>query len=482
MNKTSNPSTIRVSRNWLVILASIFLALGMGVMITRFSLTTNGLFYAAIILGLLTLVKIEYGIYIALLLSVIGGLFGFDLPGVPPIYFVEIMLTILLLVWFASILTHHRELVSSPVNKPLIMILLWSIVSMIGAQYMGTVTSRIQRFGGTVLSYKFQINTFTMLFFTIASYFVVVNHISNKQVAKHMIFSIIISSIPMSIYQYYLFFTQTGMRIGYIARVYSFMGGNGLGGFYMVVLLLLITLLFYYKDAVKRILLITMICLIGFNIMITFARASLLATGVAIISFIFFKNRKISVGLLVCIALLFVFTSLAPTISEIYRLDQISSGTGHWARIAIAKDAIEIIKNHPVLGIGLGRYFDYSHYWQSSAHGRFHYYGSAHNDYLQMGVYMGIVGLGLFFWFIWAVGKEAISFYKSTEDDFYKSISLSFLAIFTGFLVGCLASESIFGSFENMGYQSISCKLYFWVLLGILIGMKNLEARFQSDR
>ncbi len=462
MNKILDLSVIKSTQSFFPIMISVFIALLLGTMLNIFSLSTNLLLYAISILGLLAFVKFEYGIYIILLLSIIGGLFSFDLPGIPPIYFVEVMLTILLFVWGISILIYRRKFVSSPINKPLLLILLWSVVSMIGAQHRGVVVSE---------TYKYQINAFIMLFFTIVSYFIIANHISSKQVVKYMIFSIIISSVPMSMYQYYLFFTQANMKIGYFDRVSSIFSGGFLSVYYLMVFLLLVNLFFYYKkDKIKQILIGLGVIILLFNIIITFARAVFIATVASISVLIFLQNKKFIASILFCLSILFlIYPRIVSPIVDTYSI----KGTG--ARIDIARDACRIIKKYPLFGVGLDNYRNYTHYYYRGLSGYSRPMCSAHNDYLQIGVNIGIVGILLFFWFLWNIWRETFLVYKFTQDKFFKSIVASFLATILGFSITALAGEVIFGAFGNGGYQMFSPRLYFWVLIGIIVGIKNLE-------
>ena len=461
-----------IQKNWGIALVSIALTLLLGTVLSVLPLSKSLLFCIAVVFGLIILLKFEYGIYTLLLFSVAGHFLGFDVPGLPPMYFVEIMLLILLPIWIILMFIEQRKLVLSQVNIPLIVILVWALISTVSTHYIGTAKPE---------NFKYQINGLILLFITITGYFIVANNVQSERVAKSMIGCIIVASIPMGIYQSYLFFTQAGMSIGYFWKVGSFFGGNFLGGFYLIILLLLISLLIYYKDSpAKRVLIGFMISFIIFNLITSFNRATFISVVVSILFFAFIKNKKVFATILTCSVILFsVYPKLIQSITNIYSLAQYE---GVPTRIPIAMDALNIMIKHPVFGIGFDRYGPHSHIWPLLLGEKLGgYTGSAHNDYLQMGVNLGIVGLGLFIWFLWSIWRETFSLYRFTQSRFFKSITSAFLAIIVGFSVECLASESIFGSFENGGYWMFSARVYFWALLSIVVGMKNFEKEGRSN-
>ena len=475
MSKILDLSAIKTSQSYFLILISIFIAICFGIMLSIFSLTMNLLFYAAIILVFLTLIKFEHGIYIALLLSITGGFFGFDLPVIPPIFFVEIILAILLFVWFVSVMSgNNRKFISSPVNSPLFLFMGWSLISIFWAHYTKIVL--------IPHIWKVQFIGFVLLIFTFASYFIVVNHIENKKTAKRIVIFIILSSLVPLIIQYWDFFYRQKdlIKIGYNTRTKSFFGGNLFSAHYMLCLILSLSIVPLYKG-VKKFLLIANVFFVAVGILITFARTSLVATLISLLFFCFLKNKKTLIILIVCLLLIFViYPTLSSIIVDEYKLDQFTSGQGHWIRTTLARDAFEIIRKYPIFGIGFLPYGLCSSYWFSrfgSNYSFYGYLGSAHNDYLQVAVNLGIVGISLYFYFLIACWKETLSFYKKTRDKFSKAIAMAFLVIIVGFSVESLASESIFGCLDNAGFQLLSVRIYFWILLAVVVRLKNLEKK-----
>lgn len=453
-----------------IVLTSIIVSFMIGMMSVSISVQQRLMLGVGVLLAFIAVFKIEFGIYILLWFSGIAGLWGFDLPGFPPIYFVEIMIVILLL---AFLLFYRKKFVSSSVSKPLILIIIWAAIAVIGSIYVGSVNFEPN-------CYKEQGKSFVMILLPIGSYFLIANNVSSKKIAEHMIFSIITAGVLLSIYQYYAFFTKGTLRIGYVERVGLF-GGNFFGALYMTALLLLMAFLFYYKNRLKKMLCIVLMCFIGFNIITIFARATFIAALIPILLFAFLKKRKLFALLLLCLLIISItYPTFIRPVTEIY-----SPRITPWVRLPIAYDAIRIIKKNPVFGIGGDRYWNYSTYeavycspinaCTSERKKEYLPVCSTHNDYLQMAVNMGIPGLILFLWFLCVIWKETIALYKSTDDEFSKTVSLAFLVTIVGFCIQCFVSESIFGCYGNLGYQGFSARFYFWALLGVVIGVKHVE-------
>ena len=90
---------------------------------------------------------------------------------------------------------------------------------------------------------------------------------------------------------------------------------------------------------------------------------------------------------------------------------------------------LEIIRDHPILGVGLGSYgLAYTQY--DSRNGLFRL-EQAHNDYLQVMADAGIIGVGLAAFFIIALFRMGFA-RRETEDTFRRGVA-------TGALAGCFA-------------------------------------------
>jgi len=112
-------------------------------------------------------------------------------------------------------------------------------------------------------------------------------------------------------------------------------------------------------------------------------------------------------------------------------------------RINYWHDTIEIIKMHPLLGVGLGNFnLTYSRY--------------AHNSYLQFWAEAGLAGIASLFFLIYAISTSSITKIKSIADDKETLV-----------LVTCLAAFA-FHNLWDFSFFLPEVSLIWWAILGLL--------------
>lgn len=146
-------------------------------------------------------------------------------------------------------------------------------------------------------------------------------------------------------------------------------------------------------------------------------------------------------------------------------------------RFFLWKEAIEMIKEYPVSGVGVGAYIielpnfytkDKGSY--DSTLESFRRNDSAENYFLHVGAEMGFVGLLFILWFFFLVIKGIKTRYKELLDDKNKYIVFGAVAGIFSYFVNLLF-HSFVGSFE--------VKYTFWLLVAIVLfsGTKKETAR-----
>lgn len=144
-------------------------------------------------------------------------------------------------------------------------------------------------------------------------------------------------------------------------------------------------------------------------------------------------------GLLISAVIIFILRSLAqkehtqPIFSMLMRLN-------YW------KGAWEVIKAHPLVGVGLGNFnLKMSRY--------------AHNAYLQIWAEMGILGLVSFIWIIYAVFKSC---YKNLTEFLYKNQITALVAASSVFLIH---------NFFDFSFFLPEVVYIWWVILGLIVAI-----------
>jgi len=260
---------------------------------------------------------------------------------------------------------------------------------------------------------------------------------------------------------------QPILNIGLLRATAAFKDSNILGIYLSAIIPLILGLGFYYFKGIKKaaVFLVGLLVLIG--IVLTYSRPTLLAVYAALL---FFGLARKSKALL---SLLLIFTLASPFL--------LPKSVKEWAReveynplrfmcnddrIAVYLHSLNMIKAHPVIGVGantfMKSYKKYKIYPE--------YRGiitldemKAHNNYLHMAGEIGLTGLAIFFWFLYCLFKESKNIYRSTSDNYLKTVSLSLIACVIAFLVNGLTESSL--------YYSVVAVM-FWYIAGLSLALK----------
>jgi O-antigen ligase/Tfp pilus assembly protein PilF len=337
-------------------------------------------------------------------------------------------------------------------------------------------------------------------------YFIIVNNIYNERQIKRIIGAVIIVGALFGIYgilQYngidFPFWIGNYGR----GKVFGLFGNAGYFAEYLMLPLpITISLFLVSKNKTLKILLLMGILTMASSIALTFTRTPYLSL---VISFIFMlllfvisqgkrlfkENIKIFIVIFIAIVLivsLFVIpTSLnekGTVISKIKKRTSISNignefSTGR--RTAIWKYTMLMIKDHPWFGAGIGT-FKYNSlryqakFFDQEDNRALYPYGAAdktHNEYLQLGAELGIIGLIIFIWIMLAYFNYGLKILKREKDRYKQGMIIGLMGSVTAFLV-----DSIFWFPLHHSFTSF----LFWLCLGLLIvmGLKGDEAGYKS--
>ena len=124
-------------------------------------------------------------------------------------------------------------------------------------------------------------------------------------------------------------------------------------------------------------------------------------------------------------------------------------------RVELTRTGLRMFADHPVFGAGVGLYYSLSNTYASRELREFFPRENAHNNFLQILAELGIVGLGLFAWVIWSVGRLAWPPFISGRASAELAGSVAGLLVF---LVTCLMGHPLL--IREIAYA-------FWMMLGL---------------
>lgn len=257
--------------------------------------------------------------------------------------------------------------------------------------------------------------------------------------------------------------------IGLIRATASFPNPNVLGVYLSAITPLVIGLsLYYFKGKIKLAGLIIS-ALITLGIASTLSRGTALGFYFAVLFISICRKNKAVVTLLLLFLLIFPFV--------------MPSKIKNWAqkinynpvvfmlnadRISIYNNSLNMIKHHPIFGVGINtfaiNYFHYKLPEKPGAETSPSMY--AHNNFLQMAAEVGLFGLFMFLWFLFALFKQGHFVSKALQDDFYKIVAISLMGCFISFLVNGLTETSLY-------YSRVA--MIFWYLIGLSLALKKFS-------
>lgn len=189
----------------------------------------------------------------------------------------------------------------------------------------------------------------------------------------------------------------------------------------------------------------------------TYTRSTLYAQIFAfIVYFIFFKSRNKVKEIVAVVGYLLLIYLIDP---QILGRSLIAAQAGSFEqadiRSLIWSTSLNIFKGHPIFGIGFGNFpIFYQRYLKVPSE----IFGHAHNDFLNVAVNAGVVGL-LAFIFMWVVFlKNILRRYKEKKESYSKALILGGILSVIAFL---LASQF------QCYYTAAICNMILFFVLGL---------------
>jgi O-antigen ligase len=252
---------------------------------------------------------------------------------------------------------------------------------------------------------------------------------------------------------------------------------NNITNFYMVSFPIILSILFLRKSKFSNTISFLLILYLSFALFITLSRSAIMGVIASIVVMLYILKRKyfyfLLLSLLFIVLLFIVYEPLSNLASVLFRVERGATGRDYlWAL------SLDIIKDHPIFGIGPGAYryemFSYFpvmlHSWTGGLFKDIYEMtnGSnlSHNYFLFLFSDLGILGMitalalpVIYF----RIGIKTLNKYKyGTKDTYYLIVTL--------FSIG--AAMFVRGMVESIGllyYGAITTDLPFWLVFISLI-------------
>ncbi len=157
-----------------------------------------------------------------------------------------------------------------------------------------------------------------------------------------------------------------------------------------------------------------------------------------------------------------------------------AGGDAEWelsggSRLSLIQRVIEVTLRNPITGLGPAAYRAYSHMkplvylhivWVQPL-------VSSHNNYVDLFSHVGLLGLGVFGWFVVALGRLALR--PQFQGDFRAGYVNGMLAVGVGSLVLMALADWILPFVYNIGFPGFQASVLVWLFLGGLVTLQAPE-------
>lgn len=411
---------------------------------------------AGLILMVIALAKVEFAI--ALLVAAVPLTDLRVNVGPIPLDAVTICTAIVVFSYAIGNLGRKEKRISTPFSWAFIAFLFFSLVSTVVAPSIVDAVSVMTRFVGYFLLV-----------------YIIGNSIKSKEtLTRILVLMVVVGALTglFGIYQY-LYEPQTA-KIGLYdldqdvaARVGSTFENPNFYAEYLVLLVPIgLALVLGSRGFFRRFMMGGATLLMFAGLILTYTRGSWLATGIGVILMSLLTEAWLFwawVGLFV------VAFVVAPGVAS--RLESITNVTGGTAgfRMRLWQIALGIIREHPLLGIGIGNYYnvftEYIFRHPALSVGWVIY--GAHNSYLTIWAETGVFGILSFIAIILISIRYGLYLAQVKAKDRYLSwINSAIFAGVVGFSINSLTSNS---------FHHPQGAVFFWVMLGLQVAVSGLK-------
>ena len=275
----------------------------------------------------------------------------------------------------------------------------------------------------------------------------------------------------LALIDYFLFEPSFGSRLSFR---YLDKNLGRFSVFYDIVIPINLALIFITKDKIKRGLFGLVFLLSITTIFFMQMRASYLVIFLSLLAITFVYRKKLFVFMLIIPFLVAIMmpTNMVTRAREMFKFgDYLKSDGVLNYRIDTWKGAVRIIKENPVLGLGVGK----SNFGKTVK--KFNDlnipYDHAHNTILQIAVELGLVGLAAFLWLFGSVFYHGIKGYCSLPRNDGRAILI--FGILCG--IGALFAHSFIAYFyKHTSFYAL------WVIVALLfVLIEGNREEFSSE-
>jgi O-antigen ligase len=137
-------------------------------------------------------------------------------------------------------------------------------------------------------------------------------------------------------------------------------------------------------------------------------------------------------------------------------------------RIEAWRIMAELIRLNPLLGLGPSNYYGYTPFYDLLG---YNVNFNSHNNYIDIAAQIGIVGLAVFIWLAWTIGKTIQSRLNSVPEGFPRAYMYGAFGGFIGMLVAGMLGDWFLPFVYNIGLEGFRASSLAWMFVGGAIAL-----------
>jgi hypothetical protein len=131
----------------------------------------------------------------------------------------------------------------------------------------------------------------------------------------------------------------------------------------------------------------------------------------------------------------------------------------------------EIVKVNPALGLGFANYYWYTPLFPIRGFAvRF----NSHNNFVDIIAQTGLVGLGIFLWFFFELGRVGMRLIHRVPAGFPRAYVYGALGGLVATLAAAMLGDWVLPFVYNIGFSGVRTGILAWIFLGGLVALETL--------
>ena len=288
-------------------------------------------------------------------------------------------------------------------------------------------------------------------------YFITVNNTRDPKWMKLILVTALFSILLTDLFFYKEFRWYKQWHYSHEMRIggpFYYLGPNELGAFFAQYGVLVLGLVVFAPTKFDRILFGFVFATNIYCLMYSFSRAAYFALPIGVALVLFLKNKKLLILFIVLLVLSFKFLPVSvidrinmTSADEEERVEGQTFDSSTEARFTLAKKALDLFKESPILGVGFRNF--------SALTGK-----DTHNNYAKVLAESGIIGFAVYILVYLMSIKMGWRLYKASNDHLMKGLGLGF--------IGCVIVNILVNiTHDNWSYLNLMG--IYWVVLGLVV-------------